>query len=110
MSDFATMAGEVHVKIKDSWFGENENKIFWIYNNKTRKNSHTKESFTPRGIFIGSNGENGQATTAIVKGFLYGENEKDLDEWPLTLNVVHPLRFAAIYENDTDARGIKIIE
>ena len=98
-----------HVSIPDSFFAV-PNAVYNILPvpNKNGTISHNKQQFKPCGILINSNVD-GQSTTAIVRGWLDGESAVDADNYTFETNVIHEIEFKAIEEEDTTARGIKIL-
>jgi hypothetical protein len=112
MNVLAEQAVETHVKITDSWlvkYSADKNAVWEAYNRDTPQASVAQGRVQrPRAIMITSSSAGGAATYATVRGFLWGENSKDADDYTLILNYLYPLAFKRIYAQGTTARGIKI--
>lgn len=104
---------ERHIVIANDWFQENPDGVFYIEPlvQGSCIISHDKHNFRPLRVSINYHTDDtvqSTATSAKIRGYLHGENEQDLDDYILTVNVVHDLAFKAIYAEGTTARGIKI--
>jgi len=103
--------GEVHKRIEDDWLNkQNDMSGDYSYHGSyvDCRIRHAVQDVVqrPRGIICrsASDGE----SVALVAGYLWGENESDIDQHPIVPGVVHPLAFQRIYRTGTTARTIKI--
>jgi hypothetical protein len=112
MSVLSGQPMETHVQVSDAWLNEyawDKNAVYECYNRDTPQESIAQKRVQrPRAITVDSNGSDGEATTAVVRGFLWGENTKDTDDYVLLLGEIYPIAFKRIYAQGTNARGIKI--
>lgn len=114
MPSGATYPAEAHARISDDWLNANaadKNAVFYCKypdGDPDHDSTSTGRGFLPRGIMIKSDGST-DGNAATVRGYLWGENSKQADDYYLTAGVVHPMRFMIVYARGTTARGIKIL-
>ena len=112
MNVLAAQGAETHVRISDAWlvkYAADKNAVWEGYNRDTPQESIAQGRVQrPRGIMIRSNSTDAAAASAVVRGYLWGENTKDADNYTLILNGLYALAFRCIYAQGTTARGIKI--
>ena len=104
---------ETHCRVDDKWLADNsgdKNAVYECYNRDTPQQFRAEGRVQrPRGIMVQSNASDDSLTYATVRGFLWGENTKDTDDYDLALDSPYPLAFKRIYAQGTTARGIKIL-
>lgn len=104
----ASFPGEVHLKIENNWLIQYQNNDNAVCDTRDLDSTAEGRRMRPRGILIGINGSDTTATSATVKGVLWGENKNQADVYSLAVGVVHPIAFRFIYANGTTGRNIKI--
>ena len=104
MNVLSSQPAETHVAIEDSWLvanGADKNAVWEAYNRDNPHHSIAQNRVQrPRSIMVG--------TTGNVRGYLWGENTKDTDDYYLVAGTMIQMAFRCIYAQGTTARGIKI--
>lgn len=95
---------EIHQKIDDAWIvanSDDKNAVWECFNRDDPHNSQAMDRvMLPRGIMV--------HTAGIVRGFLWGENTKDTDDYYLLADTLYDLCFKRVYARGTTARHIQI--
>lgn len=107
MSLNAEFPAESHVRVDDTWLNNYGTTDAYV-DARDLDSTNTGRRQRPRGVSIDRNSSDATATTAVVKGVLWGENHNQADVYTLALGVVHPLSFKYVYAKQTTGRGIKI--
>jgi len=102
---------EVHSAVSNAWlnkYAADKNAVHECNNRDNPQDSIAQNRVQRvRGIMVAYNTD-GTSTSAVVRGFLWGENTKDTDDYTLNVNTIYPIAFKRIYAQGTTARGIKI--
>lgn len=113
MSVQSALPYEVHCRIDDAWLEANsgdKNAVFECYNRDVPQEYNARLRVQrPRGIMIKRNSTDDTLNYATVRGYLWGENSKDADDYDLVLDSPYPLAFKRVYAQGTTARGVKIL-
>ncbi len=92
-----------HVKVDDDLFGITE----YIDIEEQRQAGAARYAFEPLAVVFNINNDDNTADYAVIRGSLRGRSA--VDDWTLRIGEIHELRFNRIYDEGTNARGIKIL-
>lgn len=107
--------GARHVSFDDTWLAAGTGVKTYMdlpYGDGTQLVSTNRADFRPQGIIVNSSSDATQQTFgyAMIRGYLWGENDQFADTYRVPLGVPVGLAFRAIYAAGTTARGIKLFE